>query len=137
MNLQDFKELITLASNNLGAFLIVYFILSQMYPKLQFWRNKNNELATKEDFKLLFSKYDDLVRQIKDDKKAELNKNGLMLQQMLNISSNNAQIIEGLSNVIRELNSRFNELDKLVNRIDKAIKGLEKDIQFIGGKKRR
>jgi len=116
-----FGELVQIVPQAIVGLLIIYWFAAQIFPSLRPRNSKDSALATRKDFELLFSKYDSLVEKLQKEFQLQIQNRDQVIEQLVRLTSNNAQAIETLSMLIKNSNNLVQNVVDKINYIQNDL----------------
>lgn len=106
--------LLQVIPQSVASLLILYWIAAQIFPSLRPRNGKNNlhNVATKEDIRLLFERYDTLIKIIQENYEKEIESHNKIIAHLLDISKTTLHTIDSLENIIKDINHKVDDIGK-------------------------
>lgn len=119
------------------AFVVIYWVLSKMFPAIDVSRFFKNGNVTKAEWELLFKRYDDLVKLMQQRIETEMINHMKSLDSISgNLNSINA-VTDNLSRYIERVELFLKEMNNKINDLTSEVSNIAKSVEVIRDRRRK
>lgn len=123
-------------SNLAASLVVIYWVLSRFFPRIDISRlSKNNGTVSRQDWLLLFQRYDDLVKTAYDQFKTQIAQLSDMMERVLesvrSFQTTTDKSMHYIENVDTKLKETDNRLQKLAEHMGQSEKELNEKLNKI------
>lgn len=121
------------------AFVVIYWVLVQMFPQLDIKRliNKGNGNVTKQDWELLFKKYDTLIDVVSERNRVEMDKISNLINPIMTSIQSVEDVVKSFSSYIERTEAVLKEIKFDIKRLVEKLDAVNTSIEIIKDRRRK